>query len=246
MNKVFGNVPILWINLNDSVNRYNKMVMQLKNYNNNHRIEAVDGRDKNLFFKNYDLKYENDYNFSTGLIAVLCSHIKAINYSFNKNYEYACIFEDDVHFELVDNFLHTIHDIIKKAPMDWDIIQLYYCQNLNNMFDDYKKNGLKIYKGVTYSGSAYIINKNGMKKILKKVDTDGISKFHFKQPVTAPEIFLFCDLNYFMVNCPFIYYYDNEMTFDDYFEDKTGCKKECQTYHLQGKNTIINFFKNFA
>lgn len=247
MNRVFQNIPILWINLNDSTVRNNKMVMQLNNYNNNFRIEAIDGRNKDSFFKTYDLNYINYHGFSTGLIAVICSHIKAIYHSFNKNYEHVCIFEDDVNFELVNKFPHTINDILEKAPPNWEIIQLYYCENLENFFADYIENGLNIYEGgEIYSGSAYIINKNGMKKILEKVETDGISKFYFKTPITSPEMFIYssCGLNYYKINCPFIYNYDTEMTFLDYFEIPTLRKINCQSIQLKAKNSITNFFEN--
>lgn len=78
VNKFFDDVPIYWINLKDSLDRCNNVIEQLKDYPNHIKIEAIDGRDENFFLENYNIKYNNELNFSTSLIAVICSHIKTL------------------------------------------------------------------------------------------------------------------------------------------------------------------------
>lgn len=70
------------------------MVDQLKDYKYAHRIEAVDGRNTEYFNNNYDVNYIKSKNFTTALIAVICSHAKAIKTAENLNHEIACVLED--------------------------------------------------------------------------------------------------------------------------------------------------------
>lgn len=251
MNKFFCDIPIYWINLNNSVERRNSAMIQLKNYPNNLRIEAIDGRDNTFFFNNYIVKYPpTKMNFTNSLIAVICSHIKAIKTAYDNNLNHVCIFEDDFDLKLLEHYPHTLKNIIDKAPESCDIIQLYYYEIFKNAqgniiteanIQNYMNHGLLLLKpNPCYSGTCYLINRKGMKEVLEKiVDTDGIKKFIFKVPITSPERILFHNLNYYVVNIPPILHCGHNSTLNSYFNGK---KKNDLSYdqYLNG-NRILQF-----
>jgi GR25 family glycosyltransferase involved in LPS biosynthesis len=248
ISNVFKDIPIYWINLNDSIDRKNKMTQQLSDYNYNYRIEAVDGRDKEYFNKNYNIKYTTNVKFNTSLIAVICSHMKAIKTGYDSNYKMICVFEDDTNFDMIKYYPHTIEDIVNIAPLDWDIIQLYYTTTLAEKLNNYLIKGLAVYKrDLNYSGTCYLINRKGMEKILNNVvETNGTNIFNIKKPIIDPENIVFSSLNSYVVNLPFIYYYDDESTFDSYIENGVDFKNHCNRIQKNSKDYLIDFYqKNF-
>lgn len=227
MNKFFSGIPIYWINLKDSIQRYRSAVDQLKNYKNNLRIEAVDGRDDKIFLENYKINYISKINFTNSLVAVVCSHIRAIKTACNNKLEKVCIFEDDFNLKLLKYYPHTLQDIINKAPPDWEVIQLYYYEIFRNnnenvlterYIKEYRQKGLQLIKpNPCYSGTSYVINKKGMDKILNNVvNTDGNNKFMFMVPMDSPEKMIFHSLNYYVVNIPPILHTDHTSTLKSY------------------------------
>ena len=241
--KLFENIPIFWINLNDSKNRFNDMCERLKNYPFNHRVEAIDGRNDDVFKKKYNVHYINPKNFCTAVIAVICSHIKAIKLGFDLAYDNICVFEDDVNLELIEYYPHTLKEIISITPADWDIIQLFH-SDITNDLNEYRLKGLNVYKrNKHHSGTCYLINRNGMKKILQKYETDGDTKYNIAIPIFDPEDVIFSQLNAYVLNLPFLYYHSNEMTFDEYYKG-SNCKLECQQVHMKTKNQLTIFIKN--
>ena len=240
--KVFGNIPIFWINLYDSVNRFNNMNEQLKNYPFNHKIGAIDGRNEDTFKRQYDVKCINPKNFCTAVIAVICSHIKAIKKGFDLGYDNICVFEDDTNFELIPYYPHTLKDIISITPTDWDIIQLFH-SNIANDLNEYTLKGLSVYKrNIDSSGTCYLINRNGMKKILQNIETDGDTKYNITCPIVNPEHAIFSQLNAYVLNLPFLYYQSNEMTFDEYNKG-SNAKLLCQKIHMETKIQLTTFIK---
>jgi len=246
LSNIFNNIPIFWINLSDSIERRDKMIDQLKDYKYNYRIDAVDGRNTEEFKKNYNVMYKTEKNFNTSLIAVICSHIKAIKTGYDSNYEIICVIEDDANFELVKDYPFTLKDIVNKAPKNWDIIQLYYTQQLNPNMNNYLVSGLQILpRNINYSGTCYLINKTGSEKILSNVVcTDETRTFDFKIPLRDPEHLIFSQLNSYVINLPFLYYYDEKMTFDSYTNNANDMKKYCQIIQYDAKNSLINFYRN--
>lgn len=245
---MFENIPIFWINLNDSLDRCNKIKTQLNNYNNNYRIEAIDGRNKINFFNNYNIKYTDEYNYTASVLAVSCSHIKAIKQGYDCGYEMICVFEDDVDFELIPHYPHTLKEIISIAPNDWEIIQLYHNDKLINDLNFYKNNGLMVFKPAKYySGTCYLINKKGMAKILKEVvEVININTYNFLINGIEPEKVLFSILNYYVLNFPFLHFGSSVPTFDKYFNNDNNCKKECQKLHCEIKNNLKDFILNLT
>ena len=245
LNNLFNNTPIYWINLYDSLDRYNKMTQQLKDYPYTLRIEAIDGRDPIKFNSYYNLSYPPT-EYSSAIIAVICSHIKAVKIAYDNGLEKTCIIEDDANFELVPHYSHTISEIISKTPTDWDIIQLYFTNNLDNVIHSYLTKGLQLFKRYdNFSATCYLINRRGMEKLLNYVSTDGEKKFHFKTDIIDPETFIFSKLNCYVLNLPFMYYYSDNMTFENYTIHPNNDKKGCQLLHLQGKNILTDFYDKY-
>src|SRR5437016_1942429 len=90
-------VPVYIINLSDSVDRRNHVLNEFKGYDHLQLIEAIDGRDPHIFKQKYQIKYSSPHKYTTALIAVVCSHIKAIKMAYDNKLEKVCVFEDDVH-----------------------------------------------------------------------------------------------------------------------------------------------------
>ncbi|ARF08717.1 glycosyltransferase family 25 [Catovirus CTV1] len=251
MQNFFSSIPIYWINLNDSTDRFNSSTSQLKNYSNNLRIEAVDGRNTDLFEKNYSIKFKsNKSNFTNSLIAVVCSHMKAIKKAYDNKLSEVCIFEDDFNLDLLNVYPHSLKDIISKAPKGWQVIQLYYYDVIVNKDGDnlteaniksYSKNGLQLLKPYPcYSGTSYIINRSGMEKILTDiVDTDGNKKFFFKISANSPERIIFHSLNYFVVNIPPILHVNHVSTLESYI--KNTKKKDSTNDQAANGKRLLSF-----
>jgi glycosyl transferase family 25 len=167
---IIEDLPILYINLNRAIDRKNKIEEILNNNNLEYkRIEAIDGLELDY------TELKKQYNFrkiTKNEVACALSHIKAIQYAFDNNYEYTLIMEDDCSFEYLEYKNIPLKDLmteLTKTNSDWEIIQLgIICdKNLHNTFIDlFSKN--KFIKSCYYSigAVAYLINKKGMDKIL--------------------------------------------------------------------------------
>lgn len=159
-------MPILYINLDRAVDRKNKMEEILINNNLNFtRIQAIDGTklDKAELKKMYNFR-----KMSINEVACTLSHIKAIQYAFDNNYENALIFEDDCSFEYLEYKKDTLKELIK-INNDWEIIQLGIIsdENIQNYLIQMLSKNKLIKSSYYFLGTvAYIINKKGMEKIL--------------------------------------------------------------------------------
>lgn len=166
INNIIENIPILYINLNRAINRRNKIEKILDENNLNYkRIEAIDGNILNF------MELKKQYNFrkmSINEVACVLSHIKAIQYAWDNNYNEVIIMEDDCSFEYIEYKDISIKNL-SNTNIDWEIIQLgIICdENIyNNFIEMFSKN--KLIKSCYYSlgAVAYLINKKGMEKIL--------------------------------------------------------------------------------
>jgi len=244
LNNIFGDIPIYWINLHDSTNRYNNMIKEFDDFNNHFRIEAVDGRTPEKFKNDYDIQYTTKINFTTSIVAVVCSHIKAIKQGYDNNHEMICVVEDDAHFELAKYFPLTIKDILAQADKTWDAIQLYHVPLTG--LTDYKSNKKiqLIERNKNYSGTCYLINRKGMEKILNEcVETDGNKKFVLKNNLIDPESFILSKINTYVLNVPFIYFYDSISTISIYIKNDNTGKNEALKIQAKSKDELIEFYK---
>ena len=165
-------VPIYYINLDKDKDRNMFLInmFQELHITNYVRISGIhyknimeDGKIKNenIIFQNI-----NDYMID-GILGCTLSHLKAIKTSYNNNDDIALILEDDASLYLTSFLKKSIKEMSYNFPQDWEICILghnkgvyYNNSNVNNVI---KKNLSKHIHG-TYS---YLINKNGMKKIIE-------------------------------------------------------------------------------
>ncbi len=244
LNLFFGNIPIYIINLIDSTDRRTHILNEFKDYSSSiHFIQAVDGRNPEIFNKNYDIKYNSNHNFTTALISVICSHSKAIYQAYHSGLDKVCVFEDDLHLDLIYTCNFTLDDICK-LNNDWETIQLFYTQSIDDNYNDYLKNGLRlIRRNNNYSGSCYIINRNGMEKFLNNVViTNGTNFFNIIPHVIDPEHILFNYTNSYIINRIIFFYYFNTMTFNNYMVTNDNDKIKCQDIHLNVKNKLLKLY----
>ena len=188
-------VPILYINLERCKGRKEFMEKQFKKFDitSYERIVAVNGNELNSIESGgaNGVKFINDYRWKGGYfpktseIGAVLSHLKAIKTAYDKNYESAIIMEDDCDISLIPFWYEkSLKNIIHGAPSNWKIIQL--CSESVDYYKDEYKNYLKKYffRDGNFSATCYIINRDGMKDVLKNVSTNSEKfkyNFHLKE-----------------------------------------------------------------
>ena len=167
-NKINGIEHILWINLDRSIDRKNYMNNILNQISiPNTRISAVDGKKlENYQFQN--LKYT--HKLSDSEKACSLSHIKAINYIKNKNFEgnYFMICEDDISFDNLQYFKKNIKTIIEEAP-EFDILLIHkiHDKELKNNYENWKDSFIESKLKHIGGAASYIISRKGIDKLCK-------------------------------------------------------------------------------
>ena len=104
-------------------------------------------------------KYDSD--LSPGAIGCYLSHMNVYMYARAKNYSSILIFEDDV--TIPTGFTHRFSDYIKEAPSDWDILLFGWINIGKTQIMNDKWQRVTAFWGL----HAYMINQNGIKKLLK-------------------------------------------------------------------------------
>ena len=248
LNEFMCNIPIYIIHLPDSVDRKEHLLNTFKDYKNSKIIDAVDGRDPINFIGNYRIEYTSSISFTTPLLAVICSHAKAIKMAYMANEENVCIFEDDVHTDLISTCSFTLNDICQ-LNNDWDAIQLFYTNHntsiIDTMHKDYIDNGLNLVKRYSnYSGTCYIINRKGMKNFLENVINvnDEMNTFSIKNPIIDPEDTILKYINTYIINRQVFYYFFETMTFESYTSSHPSNKHECQTIHFLTQQKLKSLY----
>ena len=222
LDKFMCDVPVYIINLSDSIDRQNSIREEFKDYNNVRLIEAVDGRNEENFNKKYNVNCINTTNLSLPVIAVICSHIKAIKIAYENNVDRVCVFEDDVHTDLIKNCNFTLNDVCSLND-DWECIQLHYTNtgNINILdygHDDYVRNGLRLMKRTgDFYMTNYIINRKGMKNLLNQIYVnDEMTTFTIKIPVVNVEQTIMGNINSYVINRQVFYDCFDNSTFSNY------------------------------
>lgn len=116
---------VLYINMNKDVDRNQNMIHQFEKYGitNYHRIEGIE---PDLNFTINDIKpneirnfIKKEYKYVIGSYFCRLSHLKAVQYAKDNNYERVLIFEDDVVFLSDPN--QTLQSNINILN-DWDML----------------------------------------------------------------------------------------------------------------------------
>lgn len=126
-------LPIYFINLDESINRKIKLEQQLKHYFINvQRVRAISGKNlKNNIYANkaetftYDFTQFRNCNLKANEVGCTLSHFKAVNIIYENKHPYAIVFEDDVDLKYMRYWGITLEEIINNAPEDFDIIKLH-------------------------------------------------------------------------------------------------------------------------
>ena len=189
MENKINQIPIYWINLERSVDRKIIFEKQLENYNIifHKRINGIDGFHINLQdFKTVD-------NLTKFELGCTLSHLKAIKEAFINKEEYVLIMEDDCNFEYLKYQKYSLDELIKIMNTNysnWDLLQLSTCNRKDHNIRLSKENNY-IYKGFRNCTTCYLINKNGIKKLInlnnqyKQADYylyDNINTYYLTKP----------------------------------------------------------------
>ena len=213
--KLLNNIDIIfWINLEESVDRKNKMIDLLNKFDiKNIRVNAVNGNLINDINYKYFYNSQNNYpKYLNKEYAILLSHLNTIesfinNYN-NLKYGVALICEDDLSFDFMNYWNKDIKTIIEEAPKDWDIIMLgYFSLNLNNN-ELYKKWDNE------WSAMSYLVNHKSMIKIKElKKDDKWICK---DTDLMVSDNYIFSKFNTYIYKYPyFTFSNDNDSTFHE-------------------------------
>lgn len=224
------NYPVYWINLDRSPNRKIKLMEKFKEYNiENYRITAIDS--KNLNLNNYNIKKNILDNNSKNEIACTLSHLKALKTSFLKNDKISIICEDDLCLDLLPHWKNTLNEIINKLPENWEIINL---APSNKSFISIALNELNLFKKWNkshFGAICYLINKNGMKKIVNKLKLLDKIKYNDESNFVADEI-VYKYLNSYTITKPLFTFIDEESTIH----------KSHDNFNNLGKKLILDYY----
>jgi FkbM family methyltransferase len=172
--------PIYYINMDKNQDRKKFMEKEFSSLTSNSgpitRIKGFDGfKINNLQHDTVDgIEFINNYDdMNKGEIGCTISHLLAIKKAYEEGKDIAIIMEDDLLFDFLS--LHQpIKTIVDKAPVNWEIIQLF---TYNHTSNENKKeyNFIKRPKNSYYTSTAsYIINRNGMEKIINNTYNNNI------------------------------------------------------------------------
>lgn len=173
---ILNNTPIYIINLDRSKDRHKFMTDQMNNYKitNYQFISAVDGkkikkRKDNMYDYEDITFFNNDDTVTNGELGCVLSHCKAISDVLKSNHEYAIICEDDADLFWIRTWYQSIENIINKAPDNWERISLYQPKPDENNIKNCVNYYIPTYDFNLYSGTCYLINRNGCKKLMKQI-----------------------------------------------------------------------------
>ena len=225
---------VYWINLDRARERKYKMEKMFKdiifNNINIHRIQAIDGKDKDI--QNFIKKYIYITNKSSNYLEYACllSHLNTIREFSESDYDIALILEDDMTLEYKPYWETTIEYIIKNSPQNWEIIQL--CYIVRNVIPN------KMYtlnEELFHSTGAYIINKNAAKKFIKNIFIE--NKYNLDVEISHnADIYLYKELITYTYKYPFFIYETNN---DSYIHSE-----HIEYIHNRSKNLISQYIYN--
>ena len=212
---MFNNINIYWINLNRATERKEKMINIFNDYKLKHtRIEAVDGNDIDL--EEIKKNYKIDEGMSKYEIACSMSHIKAIEIAYNNDLDHVLIFEDDVRFDYLKYHTISIESLIDKLlSLNGDCIQLSCTLNTKQIKFIINHKDLLIKYNISGGTVAYLITKNGMKKIL--------DNYYNNKIIERAEPIIYKKLNNYICKPYF--------TYDFYKQNKSFIRRNVKSTH---------------
>ena len=168
-------VKIFVINLDKSIDRWNRLNPLLKDLGIEHeRISGVLGAALPDSEKQTLVDHDQYNNFMSikadnGTIGCYMSHIKVWKEFLKSGYKYAIVMEDDINF--TPGELKTVIDDLKNTDRDWDIVSLNLAHDGWPVFVDEigntGKNLVRYRRRVSLTG-CYMLTRSGAVKLLKK------------------------------------------------------------------------------
>jgi GR25 family glycosyltransferase involved in LPS biosynthesis len=174
------------INLKDREDRWNSLVERcpILKYD---RYEGVNGNNVKPNHRILRLFDGNDYNMRAGIVGCALSHIKLYIELIKSEFDYYCIFEDDITFtdDYNNKLNHVICQLKLEKNVNWDIVYLGHFWTLDHKdkFVNNKKYP-KIEKCNSYQESlrmsiggciGYMISKKGASKLLESINITGMT-----------------------------------------------------------------------
>ncbi len=207
-NQIFkrSTIHVYWINLDIAIDRRMKMEHHLHDYRNT-RVRAYNTSDTRFeiskiphagvkFYTSTKStkmsKKHREHSYSYKELACTLSHMKAIQQAYNDGHEMALVLEDDVQF--LPHFWTIIPYLLKAAPADWDILQLYttHLRAMNHLCN--LKDPWIHWKPYFWGAQGYIINRKGMRKIL--------TQFSLNNRVIVADEFIYHNVNTYTTTYP--------------------------------------------
>lgn len=246
--------PVFYINLDTAYDRRKHIINQFQKhtFTNTYRVHAVDvkqlvstkkGRiemiqDEN--HENHEIMFVNHYDNHTPVeLACTLSHIKAIMNAYEMKYDHVLVVEDDVSFDLKPFWNNTLNNVVKDAPKDWDIINIYTKDQLNTS-ETY------VMAPEAIGCVSYIISRRGMKQIIDelimKEDDKWILRFDKKmikiEHIVADSIIFRLVENYFQYNPSLT------VTLNDTDKMQSQLHTRHTLQHIKTSTKILNSYLN--
>jgi GR25 family glycosyltransferase involved in LPS biosynthesis len=195
-------IPLIYyINLEKSKNRLNHMESSLNRYSLGYkRIDAIDGNNRsqlinylhdpyivNMIDHNKTILNGKSRTHRIKEIACILSHLKAIKTAYDHGLKHVIIAEDDINLDRLLNKEVEFFDVLNSLPKDWEIVQLTSTNQkvIKHLGQQYKKgvdfvprqkysDYKKWKKEGFWSNGAYLLNREGMRKIVEEEFKDNV------------------------------------------------------------------------
>lgn len=177
----FSKLPVYWINLDRSPNRRKDMKQLFEKHSiTNFRISAYDGKIMDSYT---DVDFKTDR--SVYEMGCTLSHFKAIKSLYESKVKIGIIMEDDLRLDFIDKWDKSLHEIIRDAPLDWEIIKLHcgYAKHIKKLIKRSNKMEFSPWEPRSTSTGCYIINDRGMKNLIDKYWKNDKWTIHHNLPV---------------------------------------------------------------
>jgi GR25 family glycosyltransferase involved in LPS biosynthesis len=219
---------IIYINLDRSPDRREFMENQFKMFGitNYTRFPAIDGDnlDKSTYKSNYiTTKYET---------ACTLSHLYSILEAYKSGEEAVVIFEDDISLLPMVVWKKTLREYISTVPDDWGIIQLTYSNT--KYMSTLNTDGFMLHKSKCCGTGSYIINKKGMKDVLRCYNNNifHITNKYFQSVSGAADYFIYDQTTTYTLNTPLFIPYNSSL--------ESTIHPSHTISHITSSNTILN------
>lgn len=235
----FTNFPrVTYISLNESEDRRKDLIFQLESRGifNHKMIECFDGRKTN-YLDSPIVTGPYLYGTESEVLATSMSHVKAIYDWFTTTDDEIGFFcEDDIKFDMVDNWNFEWEDFVKNLPTDWKIMQLALIR-VNPLTEDDMK--IHIKKWDDWSCCAYIINRSYAQQLLQDYYDGSIFTFDIKNTdhIPLPENIIYTS-NYLQT-------YTIPLFTENRTHKSTLIREDSYSHHEKIQNDACDFIVNW-